>query len=73
MGSWGEGQGPEVPALPPYPPPNPQKRLERRGLWPRLSSHFNPVRGWGRELEGGIVSGLRPLAPSLKMTFLEVS
>ena len=32
MGSWGEGQGPEVPALPPHPSPNPQKGLERQGL-----------------------------------------
>ena len=27
---WEEGQGPEVPTLPPDPPPNPQRALERR-------------------------------------------
>ena len=27
----GEGQGPEVPALPPYPPPNPHKGPEKAG------------------------------------------
>jgi anthranilate synthase component 2 len=29
--SWGEGQGPEVPALPPSPPPNPRKRGRKGG------------------------------------------
>jgi hypothetical protein len=34
---------------------------------------LTPIRGWGRGFEGGIVSGLPPLAPSLKLTFSEVS
>ncbi len=39
-GGWGEGQGPEVPALPPSPPPNPQKLIGvSLGLTPKL---FNP-------------------------------
>ncbi len=29
------------------PSPNPQKGLERRGLWPRLSSHFQTLQGVG--------------------------
>ncbi len=29
--TWGEGQGPEVPALPPSPPPNPFKGPEKAG------------------------------------------
>jgi len=52
----------------PHPPPNPQKDVSRWGLMPRLDSFFYPLRGWGRELEGG-GRGPRPLATSLNLTF----
>jgi hypothetical protein len=38
---WGEGQGPEVPALPPYPPPNPHKGLGEE-VWGRGVRAISP-------------------------------
>ncbi len=71
MSLWGEGQGPEVPALPPHPPPNPRMGAGKAGLGPDFPALNQPLRGWEREFEGG--RGARPLSSSFKMTFSEFS
>ena len=38
---WGEGQGPEVPALPHHPPSQPAEGAGKAGQRPRLASHFS--------------------------------
>ncbi len=58
----GEGQGVELPALPPRPPPNPLKLTHRsRGLRPRLLWVNSKHKGLGVGVRGRIVSG--PAAP----------
>ncbi len=58
---WGEGQGPEVPALPQRPPPNPQTGRGRRSLGLRLP-RLKKCKGWG----AGFGEGEGPLAPPIR-------
>ncbi len=62
---WGEGQGPEVPALPPHPPPNPQKGAGEGGAFgpafPGLKTHKGLGEGvWGRIVRGPATPGPLP-------------
>ncbi len=60
---WGEGQGAELPALPPRPPPNPRKLTGEGGaIWPRLP-RSEKLKGLGEGVWGRIVRGPAALSP----------
>ncbi len=50
---WGEGQGPQLPALPQYPSPNPLRGLVGDGpLGSGPNQHFQTLKGLGVGVRG---------------------